>query len=51
MDKPVCYCFGYSAEDIKKDFQVHGKSLIMENIIKEKKIGGCDCAGKNPAKR
>ncbi|NOY69413.1 MAG: hypothetical protein GXP53_07980 [Deltaproteobacteria bacterium] len=47
----VCYCFGYSAEDIRADFIKKGKSLIMEKIINEKQLGRCDCANKNPKGR
>ena len=47
----VCYCFGYSSEDIRRDFVENGKSLIMEKIIGEKQFGGCDCATKNPKGR
>ena len=48
MEDLVCYCFGYTSEDIKKDFLAHGRSLIMEKIMEEKKSAGCDCAAKNP---
>lgn len=47
----VCYCFGYSAEDISKDAIKHGRSLIMEKIVAEKKVGGCHCSEKNPKGR
>lgn len=48
MDNLICYCFGYTAEDIKRDIQENGKSFIMEKILSEKKSGSCDCAEKNP---
>jgi len=48
VDSLVCYCFGYTGDDIKKDFLTHGRSLIMEKIMEEKKAAGCDCAAKNP---
>jgi len=47
----VCYCFGYSADDIKEDFLKHGRSQIMERIADEKKGGGCNCGEKNPKGR
>ena len=47
----ICYCFGYSAEDIRKDFSKNGRSTIMERIQNEKKDGTCECAEKNPKKR
>ncbi|MBW1717126.1 MAG: hypothetical protein JRJ77_15120 [Deltaproteobacteria bacterium] len=48
MDDLICYCFGYTAEDIKKDIVLNNRSLIMDKIMEEKKKNGCDCANKNP---
>ena len=48
MDSRICYCFGYTTEDIKRDVIENGRSLIIEKIMAEKKAGGCDCAYKNP---
>lgn len=48
MQDLICYCFKYSSEDIKQDFIVNGRSLIMEKIMAEKKMGTCECATKNP---
>jgi hypothetical protein len=47
----ICYCFGYSAEDIKKDVLENGRSTILERIMNEKMAGGCQCAAKNPKGR
>ncbi len=47
----ICYCFGYTRGDIKQDFTRNNRSLIMEKIAGEKKMGGCDCANKNPKGR
>ncbi len=47
----VCYCFSHTAEDIEQDIIDHGKSLIMEKIIAEKKADGCQCQTKNPKGR
>jgi hypothetical protein len=47
----ICWCFGYTEEDILKDLEQNGRSLIMEKIMDEKRMGGCDCAGKNPKGR
>ena len=44
----ICYCFKYTKDDIKQDVIKNNKSLIMERIIAEKKMGGCSCAEKNP---
>lgn len=52
MENQICYCFGYSEEDITKDVLANkGRSLIMEKIMAEKKVGGCSCADKNPLGR
>jgi hypothetical protein len=48
MTELVCYCFGYSEEDIREDYLKNGKSMIMEKIQMEKKFGNCQCATKNP---
>ena len=47
----ACYCFGYTAEDIAKDAIRNGRSVIMERIATEKKVGGCNCSKKNPKGR
>jgi len=44
----ICYCFNYTANDIKADSKKHGRSLILEKIVHEKKNNSCDCANKNP---
>jgi len=51
LPETICYCFGYSVEDIQKDFSKNGRSTIMERIRNEKKAGACDCATKNPKGR
>ncbi len=51
MDDMICYCFGYTDGDIRKDAKEHGRSTIMERIMAEKKAGGCDCGNKNPKGR
>jgi hypothetical protein len=47
----VCYCFGYTEENIRNDFLRHGRSLIMERIAAEKKRNGCNCRETNPQGR
>ena len=51
MDNLICYCFEYSAEDIKQDFIRNGKSLIAEKIKAEKRFENCQCEAKNPKGR
>ena len=50
-DNLICYCFEYTRKDIEQDVAKNGRSLIMERIQTEKKIGGCQCAVKNPKGR
>lgn len=50
-DDLVCYCFGYTVNDIEQDFIKNKRSLILGKIAAEKKTGGCDCATKNPKGR
>jgi len=42
----ICYCFGYSAEDIKKDYLENEKSTILGKIQLEKRSGNCQCTTK-----
>jgi hypothetical protein len=51
MSDLICYCFGHTAQDILKNFEQNGRSLIMEKIMEEKNSGGCDCVNKNPKGR
>jgi len=51
MPRLICYCFGFTEEDLRQDILEHGRSLIMERIVSEKKNGRCQCAEKNPAGR
>ena len=50
-DTIVCYCFGYSKEDIVSDYLKNGQSLIKKKIADEKKDGNCKCVEKNPLGR
>lgn len=38
MKEFICYCFAYTVDDIKSDYEKNGKSLILERIIEEKKV-------------
>ncbi len=52
MENRVCYCFGYTEEDITRDVVDNkGRSLIMERILSEKKVGGCNCGKNHPLGR
>ncbi|MFZ5759620.1 MAG: hypothetical protein ACOY4H_15715 [Thermodesulfobacteriota bacterium] len=51
-DNPlICYCFGYTRDDIREDVRRHGRSTILEWIAAEKRTGSCRCAEKNPKGR
>lgn len=44
----ICYCFNYTAADIKKDFDENDQSTIMARIMGAKKNGKCNCSSTNP---
>jgi len=48
ISETVCYCFGYTTQDIENDLLQHGHSAILERIQREKKVNGCNCAASNP---
>jgi hypothetical protein len=45
---PICYCFGYTRKDIRRDIRERGKSDIPEYIKAEVQAGFCACEVKNP---
>jgi glutathione synthase/RimK-type ligase-like ATP-grasp enzyme len=47
----VCHCFQYTKKQIAQDYIENGRSTILERIVVEKEIGGCDCAQRNPKGR
>ncbi|NJD55862.1 MAG: BFD-like (2Fe-2S) protein [Nitrospirae bacterium] len=48
----ICYCFGYTEEDIVKDvMENRGASSILERILSEKKKGTCRCGTTHPLGR
>jgi len=50
--KLICYCFGYSEEDIIRDvLENKGASSVLERILNEKKKGTCNCKYNNPEGR
>jgi hypothetical protein len=52
VSKTICYCFGFSEDDIREDTEKNkGRSLILEKIVAEKKKGACECATKHPEHR
>ncbi len=48
----ICYCFGFSEEDIVSDVRENkGTSLILQRILHEKKQGVCNCTVNHPLGR
>jgi hypothetical protein len=48
----ICYCFGYSEEEIIRDVrESNGSSSILERILNEKEKGSCRCAKTHPLGR
>lgn len=46
--RPLCYCFNHSAESIRDEWTVTGKSTVLESIKAEVKAGTCHCEVTNP---
>ena len=52
MNQLVCYCFGYTEEDIIADFfKGNGTSSILKRITAAKKNNNCQSDDKHPEKR
>ena len=52
MADQICYCFGYTDEDIVKDVLANrGVSTILDRIVNQKKAGGCNCGSNHPLGR
>ncbi|QER41992.1 BFD-like (2Fe-2S) protein [Thermodesulfobacterium sp. TA1] len=49
MSELVCYCFGFSKEDILRDVKENqGRSEILGFIVDKKRKGQCECHIRNP---
>jgi hypothetical protein len=46
---PLCYCFDYSREDIRRDIEATGKTSVLEVIKAEVQGGFCACEVNNPS--
>ena len=46
---PLCYCFGFTQQNIADELAVTGRSTIAETIKAEIKAGNCACEVKNPS--
>lgn len=45
---PICYCFGYTVADVRRDLATRGKTDIPAIITAEVQAGHCACEVKNP---
>lgn len=46
---PLCYCFGFSRADVRRQVAEHGESDIPSRITAEVRAGRCACEVKNPS--
>jgi hypothetical protein len=46
---PLCYCFGFTRADVRRELAETGASAIPARISAEIRAGRCACAVKNPA--
>lgn len=46
---PLCYCFGYTRQDVRRDLAEQGRTGIPEKIKAEIAAGFCACEAKNPS--
>ncbi len=51
MSETVCFCFGYTQQDIECDALAHGRSTLLERIAASHAAGACRCAKANPKGR
>jgi hypothetical protein len=47
-DTIICYCFHYTAADIRRNVAEHGTSTILQHVLNAKRAGGCECVAKHP---
>jgi hypothetical protein len=45
----ICYCFGFSRQDIWDEIRSTGKSTVAKRITAEVEAGRCACKVKNPS--
>jgi len=45
---PVCYCFGWTPQEIGGEIKTAGKSSVVEQIKAQVKAGNCYCEVTNP---
>ncbi|MCA1604756.1 MAG: hypothetical protein LC775_04610, partial [Acidobacteria bacterium] len=47
--RPICYCFGFTEGDARREIELTGRSSIPTTISKLIKEGICACEVRNPA--
>ena len=45
----LCYCFGFSRADVRREVETRGSSTIPARITARVRAGDCACEVKNPA--
>jgi len=45
----ICYCFGFTRQDIADEIRSTGKSTVAKRIAAEVEAGRCACEVKNPS--
>jgi NAD(P)H-nitrite reductase large subunit len=46
---PICYCFGFTRQDIQEEIRATGQSTVAKRIAAEVEAGRCACHIKNPS--
>ncbi len=46
--RPVCYCFGYSVEDMIEEVRLTGRTTVPDRIRTKLESQGCHCEETNP---
>lgn len=46
---PICYCFGFTRQDIEDEIAKTGRSTVADRIAAEVRAGHCACEVKNPS--
>lgn len=46
---PLCYCFGFDEQDVRREIALKGHSTIIQRIGRLVKEGMCACSTRNPS--
>ena len=46
---PLCYCFGYSRADVRREVEERGRTEVLQRVKAEVEGGFCACEVKNPS--